>query len=182
MKLFAVRHLPTEWNREGLLQGIRDLPVSDRLDDETKRRMGALKKRLESMQFDLVLTSALSRARETGRLLGFAPALEPLLNELDFGPFEGRPKKELVAASGEAWLTDPLATPIGEFYRQLESRIRDFAHGYRDSGTVLAFTHGSWIRAAVALAESGSLGTMNSREIQNLDLVELFLDDLAVSN
>ena len=39
---------------------------------------------------------------------------EPLLDELDFGPFEGRPKKDLMDAMGENWLQHPRNLLLGE--------------------------------------------------------------------
>ena len=53
------------------------------------------------MPFDLILASTLKRTQQTAQMYGMNVVIEPLLDELDFGEFEGRPKEELIRELGE---------------------------------------------------------------------------------
>ena len=43
----------------------------------------------------IILASTLKRTQQTAQMYGMNVVIEPLLDELDFGEFEGRPKEEL---------------------------------------------------------------------------------------
>ncbi|MDV2887937.1 histidine phosphatase family protein, partial [Alkalihalophilus pseudofirmus] len=70
--------------------------------------------------FDLVLASTLIRTQQTAQHYRFYPETERLLDELDFGPFEGRPKEELLEILGDQWLENPKELVLGESIRHLE--------------------------------------------------------------
>ena len=95
MQITLIRHLPTEWNVNTWLQGRQDieiLPITDRDQLEIVKNQNNLS-RLQP--FDLILASTLKRTQQTAQMYGMNVVIEPLLDELDFGEFEGRPKEEL---------------------------------------------------------------------------------------
>ena len=174
MSLILIRHLPTAWNREGRLQGRRDLPILEPGPEE-RTAIAANRRALESLPpFDAVLVSRLRRTAMTAEQHGYRGRyqVEPLLDELDFGPYEGRPRAELLAEVGELWENAPQRLVLGEPLTELEQRVRAFLHRYRDR-SILAFGHGAWIRAAVAVVGKDSIEGMNRVTIHNNQLVTL---------
>lgn len=176
MNAILIRHLPTAMNRAGLLQGHRDEPIEEP-DDATRAIIAANLEQMPPLErFDAILASRLRRTAMTAAHYGVGDRLsvEPLLDELDFGPFEGRSRAELVAHIGAAWEDDPASVVLGEPLTGLAERVGRFFERYRGQ-RVLAFGHGSWMRAAVALGRDGSIDGMNRFKIANNVPIELQL-------
>jgi len=149
--LFAlIRHMPTVWNAEGRLQGQRDTPLDpDAIPD------WRLPPELAGFRF---LSSPLSRALETARLLGVAPQIDPRLIEMTWGEWEGHTLPDLRASFGgtldelEAQGLD-FRTPGGESPRDVQQRVRPLLAEIAASGApAAAVTHKGVIRPIFALA------------------------------
>ena len=65
MLLYVVRHGTTAWNEEGKVQGITDIPLSQKGIEEAE----LLKKEIDNLHFDVVISSPLIRARQTAKIL-----------------------------------------------------------------------------------------------------------------
>src|SRR5690625_1386775 len=114
MQIILIRHLPTKWNMDGLLQGKKDISIT-KVSEDTIKKINENKNRLEEYApYDAVLASSLTRTNQTAKLHHYNPIMEPLLDELDFGDFEGRPKKELHDYFGERWIQCPETMKLGE--------------------------------------------------------------------
>lgn len=167
MQITLIRHLPTDWNKNTWLQGRRDIGISP-LAGEHKQgileNQQILKKRAP---FDIVLASTLIRTHQTARLYGQQPETETLLDELDFGAFEGRTKKMLIEEIGSAWIENPKSLTLGENLTNLEERIVQFLRKYRQYDNILAFGHGSWIRAFSSYWKYGHINNMNKLTVAN---------------
>jgi probable phosphoglycerate mutase len=177
MLLVCVRHLETEWNVRGLLQGRRDIGLAEP-DGEALR---AVRRNLARLQgygsFERVLVSRLERTRRTAEIYGYrGAAVEPLLDELDFGDYEGLPRERLVRELGDRWTLDPRGLVLGESLSGLEARIRAFLGRYSALASVLAFSHGSWMRALRSIMELGDLRGMNRGWIENNEILEFDVD------
>jgi probable phosphoglycerate mutase len=111
-----------------------------------------LKAPLHKIHFDAVFSSPLHRAKRTAELAGFpAPKLTDLLREVDYGEYEGLTTKE-IRESRPGWELYKDGSPGGETPAQIYSRAMDFIKlATADSGRVLAFSHGHFLRA-VAIA------------------------------
>lgn len=101
--------------------------------------------------------SATRRARATAEGLGFgSPRVDPRLNEVDFGAWEGRTPADVFATSGEAYLrlwADPLtAPPGGESVAHLSSRLAEWRHERQQDATVIAVGHASTVRVLIGQA------------------------------
>lgn len=152
--LFLFRHGETDWNREGRLQGHTDVP----LNATGLTQAAALMERLRPHRLDAVVSSDLSRAWTTGRIvadaLGVPLVTEPGLRETDVGAAEGLLWAEAKIRFGEElterWFVDEeVAFPGGETGLATRTRglaaLRRFAAAqpYRRIGVS---THGAMVR------------------------------------
>ncbi|WHY83850.1 histidine phosphatase family protein [Neobacillus novalis] len=167
MQLTLIRHLPTEWNKQQKLQGRRDIEISF-LTEEFQKGMDANQQVLQGLSpFDVVLASTLKRTQQTACLYGYKCEPEYLLDELDFGHFEGLPKEKLMLDFGEKWMNHPKELVLGESICNLEARIALFLEKYQGFRNILVFGHGSWIRAMISYHKYGHINQMNKIVVEN---------------
>lgn len=148
-----LRHLPTDWNAAGRLQGRTDVPLSP------ASRAGLPGLSLPPGWAGVrVIASPLSRARETAAALaGGKVAVDARLAEMDFGAWEGASGAALLAdpASGyrgvEAWGWD-FRPPGGESPREVAGRALALLAELAGGPPVLLVTHRGVMRALLALA------------------------------
>lgn len=92
-RVALLRHYPTAWNAEQRLQGRSDIPITD-------AARAALRGLALPAPWDTarIISSPLSRARETAEILRGAPvATDHRLVELSWGVWEGHLAKDLLA-------------------------------------------------------------------------------------
>ncbi len=168
MKLVVVRHLPTAWNIETRMQGQQDIPIIPP-DAETLALVATARVTVESEgPFDAVYCSRMRRTRQTAELFGYPhPVPEVLLAELNFGPFEGAMRADMLAALGAAWFEAPQTLTLGESIVDLGKRVQQFLARNAHHQRVLVFGHGAWTRALYSLRKTGGLEQMNSLSIGN---------------
>ena len=65
MNLYVVRHGETIWNKERKVQGITDVPLTDKGMSEAKK----LQALVNTLSIDVVISSPLKRAKETAKIL-----------------------------------------------------------------------------------------------------------------
>ena len=129
IRLALLRHGHTAWNRAGRIQGRTDIP----LDSEASSALARLRLPPEWETADLI-SSPLSRARETGRLVtGQTPRAEPALMEMNWGDWEGLHGKDLAAdpTSGFRHIEDwgwHYTPPGGESPADLRDRLLPWAN------------------------------------------------------
>lgn len=86
---FVLRHGQTDWNLAARLQGSTDIPLNDTGREQARRAAEILR----DQNVERIVSSPLSRALETARIVGEAIGLEPTtdirLIERHFGLFEG---------------------------------------------------------------------------------------------
>jgi broad specificity phosphatase PhoE len=168
MKLVVVRHLPTTWNAEDRLQGQRDIPIVP----PDAAALALLAEVMETVRangpYDRVYCSRLSRTRQTAELFGYQePVVEPLLDEISFGEWEGKLRREMLGVVGDAWLNAPHTLTFGESMVRLGERVGEFLKKNAEHERVLVFGHGGWARALSCLRETGSLEGMNKIVVGN---------------
>lgn len=173
MAFFFIRHLPTAFNRDGLLQGQRNEnilpPDADLLKSIAHNKM----KLANHEPFAAILCSPLARTAQTAQHYDYQARIEPLLKEIDFGRYEAQPKQQLLQTQTEQWQSDPLNLQLGEPVSALVERIESFFRQYQDKGNILVFGHGFWIRAARAYLQHGDLRLMNHSDLDNNALIVL---------
>lgn len=173
--LYLLRHLPTAWNLEGRLQGRHDesiLPV-DENECHVIEQLHLIRTEVEQLEpWDDVFASGLRRTQETAVALGFDECtVDPLLDEFDFGPFEGLARADLIAHFGPAWHEDPRPLVLGESIQDLQTRICSFLSrpGLKE-GHNLVIGHGAWIRGLLAFFGDGHMARMNQIKVDTIAL------------
>ncbi|NYT86397.1 histidine phosphatase family protein [Pollutimonas harenae] len=176
VELWFIRHFRTPWNSQGRLQGQRDIALDNPMGPQDLAMLAANRQALTDQDFALVLTSPLSRARQTAELYGFPGAeADPDLAEIAFGDWEGRTWDELEAAHPGAWQNALHTLPLGESMDEFSTRIarvRDRIRGAQ--GPVLAFGHGAWL-GGLQLLQEGRQGGMPRQTLANGALIRLTL-------
>ena len=165
MRLYIIRHGETRLNALGCLQGWTDEPLNQNGKDLAIITGEALK----DIPFDLVITSPLKRARETGELAVSAseknwerkiPIIEDRrIMELNWGCWEGlgclESNFEVPDPNYNTFYTDSFhyqGSPDGDSITDLMKRTADFFNElianpeYQDK-TILIATHGCALRA-----------------------------------
>jgi alpha-ribazole phosphatase len=155
-RLALVRHAEPEETAHGRCYGSLDVGLSQAGREHAAR----LAVELAGLDYDAVVTSPRTRARETAEPLAAARGLDVTvaddLREIDFGSFEGRTYAEIEQSEPElfrAWMETPTAVrfPGGESYGDLRVRALralDAVRAAHESAVVV--THGGVIRAGVA--------------------------------
>lgn len=149
-----LRHGQTDWNIDFRLQGVTDIPLNETGISQARDAAEVI----DPNEWDLILTSPLSRARATAEIVaevnGFAEAvIEPLLLERSFGEAEGMMHEEW-----RAKYADTNVVPGGESLAELEARanllLKTLATRYRGQ-KVLAVSHGALIRILLRIVSTG---------------------------
>jgi broad specificity phosphatase PhoE len=176
MQITFIRHLPTDWNNKTWLQGRKDIEISP-LTKDFEKQIAVNQQILKKLSpFNVVLASTLMRTHQTAALYGYQSETECLLDELDFGPFEGQPKKKLMETYGDKWIENPQELILGESLLNLENRIVLFLEKYKEYDNVLVFGHGAWIRAMLSYHDYGDINHMNKVTVANNQCVTLLID------
>lgn len=171
MKVALVRHLATAWTAVGRLQGLHDEPLL-----QPPAVVPATVSALAPLQGATAWCSMLRRTQESAVAHGWLAHPKPALNELDFGPYEGRLRGELVAETHGAWLEDPFHTPLGPALRALQVQVGGFLEMVRrGQGPRVLFGHGVWIRLLVATVRDGDPERLNRIELAPGELLEIVL-------
>ena len=147
-ELFLVRHGETEWTVNGRHTGKTDIPLTPHGEEEA----ASLRPKLAGIGFTAVFASQLQRAQRTAELAGI-PKFEitPLLNEVDYGEFDGRTSAD-IHAERPGWELYRDGSPGGETPAEMYERAEAFiAMAAARSGRVIAFSHGHFLRG-VAVA------------------------------
>ncbi len=151
-----VRHGETDWNREGRLQGTRDIPLNEAGRSQARRLAEAWDE-----TGDVLVSSPLSRARETAEILGARLGLslrstDERLVERGFGACEG-----LTIAERKERYPD-FVIPGMEPQESVLSRARNFLDSLtleHPGRRIIAVSHGGFINAVLAMVSGGEVGT-----------------------
>lgn len=130
-------------------------PADEPLDRRGRESLATLSGRLPAC--GIVLRSPALCAAQTADGLALSAAVEPLLRDCDFGRWAGRSFDGVQAQEPAAiveWLQNPRAAPHdGESFADVTKRVGGWMDRMlSDAGSVLAITHASVIRAAIAHA------------------------------
>lgn len=163
MQMYVTRHGQTDWNLEKRLQGRSDIPLN-----ETGRAQAAKCGRaLREAGIQLIITSPLKRAAETGEIIrqfvGEVPLLyDELLLERDFGTMNGQIADERDA---EKWPPEVGAESRKALDRRLRTAMEQYRRKFPDK-TILVVTHGAALHSLLNQVLGGTL-TIRPAQLKN---------------
>jgi 2,3-bisphosphoglycerate-dependent phosphoglycerate mutase len=179
-KLVLVRHGQSEWNAKNLFTGWKDPKLTDLGIQEAIKAGELLETR--NLNFDLLFTSDLFRAQETGRLIleqinqkDIEIIQDQSLNERNYGDLAGLNKDEAREKWGEEqvhiWRRSfDVPPPGGESLKNTAERVlpyfeREIMPKVKKSLNILVAAHGNSLRALVMHLEN-----ISSEEIVKLEI------------
>jgi broad specificity phosphatase PhoE len=148
-EIWLFRHGETEWSLSGAHTSRTDLPLTA----NGLKQAQELAPRLKGRKFALVLTSPMSRARETCRLAGFGDQAEVTndLKEWDYGAYEGRSTPD-IRKENPTWQLWRDGVADGEPVEHVGERVaRVIERCSKVDGDVALFAHGHVLRILTAV-------------------------------
>ncbi|WP_407669637.1 histidine phosphatase family protein [Paenibacillus kobensis] len=149
-----VRHGQTAWNALGKIQGQTDIP----LNEEGIRQAQSLARRIasEERRWDAVISSDLSRAEETARIIADTIGVRQLpgdsrLRERYFGEIEGTTAADRLKRWGDNW---PLEAAGAESDESVNSRAASFIEQWKSESpniSLLVVSHGNFMASMLPL-------------------------------
>ncbi len=174
MKLYVVRHGETIWNVENRVQGVSDIPLTDkgRLDATLQKDF------VKTLDIDVVISSPLDRAIETARILTdnkLPINTDDRIKERDWGMNEGADIDSVDRI--DCW--DVILNTrvqniesIQDFMYRVSSFLEDIKVRYKDKN-VLVVTHSAVIRVIhYMLGKIPEDGDLTKIDIPNLRILE----------
>lgn len=178
--LVLVRHGQSEWNKKNLFTGWKDPNLTDLGIEEAKKAGNLLKER--DLAFDIMFTSDLFRAQETGRIILDQMNLSHIevvkdqsLNERNYGDLAGLNKDEARVKWGDEqvhiWRRSfDIPPPGGESLKNTAERVLPYFNSeilpkIKESQNILVAAHGNSLRALVMELEK-----ISSDEIVKLEI------------
>ncbi len=183
MKFYFVRHAATDFigkTISGRMPGVH-------LNELGRKQAAQLVERLALASIDAVYSSPQARARETAEPLALCAHKEIViaaeLDELDFGAWTGRTFDELQDVPEWRRFNSARSTtriPDGELLLEVQSRVITFVERISQSqvrGSIVLFSHGDVIRAALAFYLGIALEFLLRFEVGPASVSLLTLDD-----
>jgi broad specificity phosphatase PhoE len=156
---FIIRHGQTDWNKEGRMMGVTDIP----LNKTGIHQATIVGEYLQTIPLEIIVTSPLQRAVQTAQIIQKHHRGTPLkkihrLHERNFGILEGKTYEEANSmypqiVLGKMWQYPDFQPPQGESLRHVSHRARQvIQHLLRhyEGKHIAVITHGSFIRNFIA--------------------------------
>lgn len=189
--MFLIRHGRSTWNNQRRIQGYQN----PHLAPEGKISARSLGRHLQerfgpfSRKKDVLLTSPLFRALETGRYIAASirlpVRLRRHLREAGLGEWEGKSVDEIRKTDGRRlrqWYRDPTRVrlaggePIPKFRGRVRREIRTLLRKYKNKRCVLIVTHGGWISTLLTDVVEIPLSRLWTFVLDNCSLTRLHWD------
>lgn len=128
-------------------------------------------------RIDQVRSAPEQRAWQTATVFAPGAVIDEALRDADFGRWRGRDLLEIQAAEPEgiaAWLADMAVAPHGgDSLQGVVARAAGWLDHHRDTGTTVAVTHPSVIRAAIVHALGAPPEAFRRIDVEPLSLADL---------
>ena len=146
MNLYVIRHGQTDWNVAGLYQGHTNIP----LNSTGIGQASVLYEKLKNINFDIVLSSPLSRAYDTAKIClsdrNISIQIDNSLIERSFGDLEGFSPSDFADCNNDLLLDYSInysghnVEPIQDLFKRVHSFLDDLLLKYPNKSVLLA-TH-----------------------------------------
>lgn len=162
MELYVVRHGETEENKTHMMQG----NMNTLLNETGRSQALEVRKKLENIKIDLIISSPKSRALETAQIISngrITIITDERLLSRNHGEFEGKGRYEVDLE--DYWNIKinrqyERAESVGHMFERISDLLNDIKTNYKDK-TVLIATHSGVCRIIYyyfnGIPESGSL-------------------------
>lgn len=190
MKLYIVRHGETEWNKELILQGQLDSPLTEKGIGGAQK----IKEALEKIEFKSVYTSRQKRSIDTADIIlsgkNKTYIIDNNIAEMAYGDWQGKSKEEI--CSNEEYKDmyfnyfqkpeDYVPVAGGERFEDVLKRAEEFLERVKeehsDDEAALAVTHGVFIKAIFNLLKNRTIKEFWDRPfITNCSISVLEIDE-----
>jgi len=182
VSIFLIRHGETDWNREpARCQGWAEV----RLNETGRAQARDQGRALRGRGLELIVSSHLSRARESAELIreelgGDIPlVLDPRLAETHRGDWESRLFAEIMLEEADAWrryrehpedFRFPAGESLADQQRRVLAALRDAA---RDGRPALLVTHRGSIRLARCFLDGRGIAAFHETKTTDGDVDEI---------
>lgn len=176
MNLYVLRHGTTVWNLEDKIQGSTDIP----LHEKGRQEALLMREKILPLPIDVLYTSPLKRAMETTQILNevldLPMSVEPALQEVSFGLWEGLRWKEVQQRFPQLFHQIPssgfIDPPEGESYDQAIQRICPFVEGLlKKQQNCLLVTHKAVIRILLYCLTKKTPAQTGALDVANLSVL-----------
>ncbi|MBQ6622122.1 MAG: histidine phosphatase family protein [Mogibacterium sp.] len=191
MSIYILRHGQTDLNVARKLQGRLDVPLNETGIRQAEQLAEILRER--ELTFEQIWSSPLDRAQKTGEIVTGQSRetfhTDPRLAEMDFGPLEGAPYRDL-PGDAQMFFTDPEHFRPAEGHESmvdLVARLREFLEELKPvaaaaEGNLLLLSHGTTIHAMLVYLRGKDMKDFWDEDVHNCDLIRVDLvgDDYVV--
>lgn len=174
MKIYIIRHGQTNWNIIKKIQGQKDIELNETGIKQAKDKI----KIFNEYNFDLIISSTLTRAKQTANLLNSEKNIPIIytdaLRERQFGELEGviSDFDEDPMYDININLKDKNIEPVSDLYKRVSDLLNEVKEKYSDK-KVLLVTHGGTSRAIEAYFKGvNEKGIMPPETLQNCEIRE----------
>ncbi|MCX7857612.1 MAG: histidine phosphatase family protein [Deltaproteobacteria bacterium] len=150
MKIFVIRHGETEWNREEIFRGKRDIPLNENGRDQAKKTAIFL----APFRINRIYSSPLVRAKETASIIGESHSVPVEIAEefsdMNFGTWEGlslREVQDLYPEEFNKWKNNPQgwkvegAETLKDVRRRVFKGLKKLIKNAQDNDKIALVTH-----------------------------------------
>lgn len=182
MNIYLVRHGETDWNKEGRLQGRRDIAMNERgLEQMRKIATGFASLNTD---IDLIVSSPLKRAKTSAELIADAVGYdknnileEPLFIERSFGSSEGMVYDPFSLSLEKELGWEPLKELIQRAKTGMDKYMTE-AFGQNLGQNVIIVAHGAVLKAVMIALTNGKIAYEDkSFEIRQGVIVKLLCEE-----
>lgn len=148
MKIWIIRHGQTDWNKNKIIQGSKDIELNETGIKQAEEVIPIFNEH----NFDLIISSTLKRAMQTAQTISKEKQTEIIyderLIERSFGNYEGTPTTldEEPLYNINTNVNDNNIETVNDLYNRVSSILTEVKEKYSDK-KVLLVTHGGTTRA-----------------------------------
>ena len=173
--IYIVRHGETDYNVEGRFAGRLDIPLNNKGINQAY----ALHEKLKNIKFDLVISSPLSRALETAKIItNNKIIIDNRIIERSNGELEGKLKSELTIIPD---FNDPNESKynienINDFRKRIFEFFTDLNKNYKGRNILIVTHAGVGIYARCFFEGEPKDGNYKNYKINNCEVIKYFND------